>query len=486
MEPVSIDTLVKLKNALSIHLPGMPGFKAEMYPYQQVGVVYLYKAHTTNLFDQCGLGKTVQALGLLELLKQRGELNKALICTPSVLSSRQWARETSRFTSLQPLCAIGDKTDRVSAYGGWYDVLFVTYPILLRDYPYLIELGYNVIIFDEAGYFRNPESKTSDIARQLARGRDWRINMTATPVQNNLQDLHTMFSVIGLESVVGSKTYFWNRHIRSIIIEGFSHTTGRRVRYPKVLGYKNVEELIQRVNPYFLRRTIHDERVEVYLPPLTCTTRHVSMSAELVKEYKRATGKILEDDAAGITPISRMSMHALQKIVDKAKYPALLEMLTQDLAKEKVIVFAWYLPTIADIDKMLTEAGIGHVCITGEGKEDKDVLKQKFENDPSCRVLVGTTAIEMSLNLQIGSYMIALDQFYNPTRTEQLIGRIRRIGSQYNKVVFVQLLVSDDTIEARIPTILEHKSALANYLFSETSEIFPALSKDELRKLIGG
>ncbi len=455
------DTLLGIKNYTGeFHLPAMPGYKGELYPYQRLGVGYMFKAQACNLFDQCGLGKTVQALGLLELLKQRGELNKALICTPSTLSSRQWARETSKFTSLMPLCAIGDKTERVSAYGGWYDALFVTYPIIQRDWQYLADLGYNVIIFDEAGYFRNPDSKTSAIVRQLAHGRSWRINMTATPVQNTYQDLHTMFSVIGLESVVGSKNWFWSRYIRSILIEGFSHSQpGRRVRFNKIIGYKNIDELILRINPYFLRRTIHDANVNVYLPPLTCTTKHVAMPDKLVKEYKQAAGKILEDDASGATPISRMSMHALQKIIDKAKYPALMEMLgpNGDLEHEKVIVFAWYLPTIADIDKLLTQAGIGHVCITGEGnnKEDKDALKTVFETDPNCRVLVGTTAIEMSLNLQIGSYIVALDQFYNPTRTEQLIGRIRRIGSQYNKVVFVQMLVSDDTIEARIPQILE-------------------------------
>ncbi len=163
-----------------------------------------------------------------------------------------------------------------------------------------------------------------------------------------------------------------------------------------------------------------------------------------------------------------------------------MDMLKNDLANEKVIVFAWYLPTVADVDKMLTEAGIGHVVITSEVKADKDALKYRFETEPDCRVLVGTTAIELGLNLQIGSYIVALDQFYNPTRTEQLIGRIRRIGSQYNRVVYVQLLVSDDTIENRIPLILEQKAALASHMFGEQSEIFPQLSKDDLRRLIGG
>ncbi len=219
-----------------------------------------------------------------------------------------------------PVCAIGDKTDRVSVYGGYYDVLYVTYPILQRDWQYVVDLGFNVVIYDEAGYFRNPDSKTSKIARYLARTRQWRVNMTATPVQNNLQDLHTMFSVLGLEHVVGNKNYFWNQYIRFKVIEGFRHDhTHRRVRYTKIFGYKNTGDLIYKINPWFLRRTIHDSCVEVYLPPLTCTTKYSSMTTELMKEYKQATGKILADDASGVSPISNMSMHALQKIVDKAK-----------------------------------------------------------------------------------------------------------------------------------------------------------------------
>jgi len=458
-------------------------FKEEMRPVVNFRTSS-HEIHLPCVTHNCGLGKTVQALGMLQLMKQRGELNKALICTPSELSSKQWARETAKFTTLKPACAIGDKTDRVGVYSGWYDVLFVSYPIVLRDWEYIVDLGYNVIIFDEAAYFRNPTTATFKIACRLAQGRDWQINMTATPVQNNLQDLHTMFCVIGLEGIVGSRSYFWSHHIRHVLIEGHSHTTGRWVRFDKILGYKNVAELQHRIDPYYLRRTISD--VEVYLPPLTTTIKYVPMSPDLLKEYKQATGKLLADDISGVTPISRMSVHALQKIIDKAKYTMLMKMLTEDLALDKVVVFAWYLPTIADIDKLLTEAGIKHVVITGETKEDKDALKQRFEKEPDCRVLVGTTAIELSLNLQIGSYMIALDQFYNPTRTVQLIGRIRRIGSQYNKVVFVQLLVSDDTIEARIPDVLSQKAALHDYVFDEKSEIFPALSKEDLRRLIGG
>jgi len=482
---VSEATLLSIKNVPVINLPAMPGFQAELYPYQKRGVAYLYKARMCNLYDSCGLGKTVQALGMLQLMKQRDELNKALICTSSVLSSKQWAREISRFTTLQPACAIGDKTDRVSTYGGWHDVLFVTYPIILRDWQYIKDLGYNVVIFDEAAYFRNPSTATFRVASALARGRDWRINMTATPVQNNLQDLHTMFCAVGLEGIVGTKSWFWGRYIRHFQIKGFSKTTGRRVCFDKIIGYKNVDELAKRIEPWFLRRTIHDSSVEVYLPPLIVTTKSSAMTPALKKEYRVAAGKMLEDDSSGVKALSNMSIHALQKIVDKAKYETLMNMLIGDLAKDKVVVFAWYLPTIDDIDELLTKAGIKHVVITGDTK-DKDDLKQKFENDLDCKVLLGTTAIELSLNLQCSSYMIALDQFYNPTRTEQLIGRIRRIGSQYNRVVFVQLLVEDETVESRIPAILEGKAALANYLFDEKSEIFAPLSREEIRRMIGG
>jgi len=98
-------------------------------------------------------------------------------------------------------------------------------------------------------------------------------------------------------------------------------------------------------------------------------------------------------------------------------------------------------------------------------------------------VLVGTTAIERALNLQKSAYLINVNQLWNPQRMEQLLGRIRRFGSEHARVVVVNLLCSD-TVEQKMQKILSERAAVADYVFNETNELFEALTDEQLIALI--
>jgi SNF2 family DNA or RNA helicase len=132
----------------------------------------------------------------------------------------------------------------------------------------------------------------------------------------------------------------------------------------------------------------------------------------------------------------------------------------------------------------LKEAGIGFVVITGnESKKKREAARQTFWNNPKCKVLLGTTAIEESLNLQCAKIQLNLDMLWNPARHDQLAGRHRRIGSIYDEV-FVFSLLMRNTIEEAVWNTLNRKQAVNDYMFDEKTEIFDTLSAAELWKLI--
>jgi len=100
-------------------------------------------------------------------------------------------------------------------------------------------------------------------------------------------------------------------------------------------------------------------------------------------------------------------------------------------------------------------------------------------------VLLGTTTIERSLNLQAARHMAALDTIINPARMRQIAGRVARIGSRQPTVYFHTVLARD-TQEAAYPGILQREQALADWLWSEQSDLFPALSPMALLRMISG
>jgi SNF2 family DNA or RNA helicase len=376
--------------------------------------------------------------------------------------------------------ATGEKGARVSAYGGYYDILVITYQVLLRDIYYLQDMTFDAVIFDEAAYFKNSSTKTAHAAKVLASRSNRIINMTASPIQNTLLDVHSLFDVAGLQHVLGNRAYFRSRYLRELPLNGIS-PGGKPFTFYKPLGYKNVAEFIARINPYFLRRTLRD--IDQELPEVTTVDRWVNMTAEQKMQYDHARYGA-KQTAENKTRIElESSIHAVQSAADMVKLDSIVELVTTDLADQKVAIFAEYLPVIDALAKKLIAAGVKGVVVTGENRKMRDTLVQQFTNDPTCQVLLGSRAIETQIDLQTSAYMIAVNRFWNPTRVEQLVGRIRRLGSTHSKVILVNVMTRG-TIDEKIPKILERRAALSTFVFNEVSDLFKALSKEELMELI--
>jgi SNF2 family DNA or RNA helicase len=120
-----------------------------------------------------------------------------------------------------------------------------------------------------------------------------------------------------------------------------------------------------------------------------------------------------------------------------------------------------------------------------ESKEDRYTLQKRFMETPEPQVIIGTSALEMSLNLQMARYMIQIDYIRNPKRMEQLYGRIRRIGSPYSNIVVIQLITSN-TFEERIPQVLARREAVSDFMLGDDSSgFFAELNDEELRIILG-
>ena len=94
----------------------------------------------------------------------------------------------------------------------------------------------------------------------------------------------------------------------------------------------------------------------------------------------------------------------------------------------------------------------------------------KFNNDNSCRIIIGTMAMSEGLNLQRGNILIFYDVPMGSYGTlQQVIGRINRIGQ--DKPMVVYYLMADKTIDIKLKKLLTAKAEMSEKIFGSLSEV---------------
>lgn len=263
-----------------------------------------------------------------------------------------------------------------------------------------------------------------------------------------------------------------------------------------------VQDLIQ---PFALRRTAADIE-DVDLPAVISSNVYLELTPAQRSRYdelKEGVIQIVSDEGVQVKQATALSkIHYGAKICtglaalgeeDTPGTSVKLDWVMDkvgpdgDLGSEKVVIFLGYKTSIRALQARLDAVGVGYVTIWGDepDKAKRAEAIEKFWTDPSCRVLLGTQAIEQSLNLQVANHLINVDMILNPARMEQLAGRIRRDGSAHTSV-YVHNLLTLDTQEERYIPLLEREQALIDTVWDESSELFESLSPLALLTLISG
>lgn len=477
-----------------------------LFYYQKTGVAWLYTTTRALLADSTGTGKTAHALALLQRLKNTGQLSpqkRAIIICPAKSVLGSWKADGfDEFVPDMKVAVAGQtnprkgqtaKSLRYAIYDDpTWEVLLINYELVRLDIERLEQLGIQYAILDEAHYVRNHETATAEAVKRITIPAKRVVAMTATPIQNHLLDLHAIMEVLGLGYIFGTKELFAKRHHLYRLVN--VHYNGRTAPTKKLVGLKNTVLLKRMIEPFYLRRSYKD--ISVPLPSMKSQTVWLDMTPKQQKAYDAIKSEeIAKLKAEGMThqALKAVALRLQQIAVTTAfltdeDHSAKLDWLMQkakgDWQDEKVIAFSKWHPSLKAFGLRLKEAGIGFVVITGkESKKKREAARQKFWHDPDCKFLLGTSAIEESLNLQCAIAQVNIDSLWNPARHDQLAGRHRRVGSVHDEV-FVFSLFIRGTIEEAVHYTLRKKQALSDHMFDESSELFDSLSAAELEHLI--
>eukprot|EP01084_Bolivina_argentea_P199133 340814_1 len=129
---------------------------------------------------------------------------------------------------------------------------------------------------------------------------------------------------------------------------------------------------------------------------------------------------------------------------------------------DKVIIFSNFSQSFNVISERLEKENIKHLQFhsklrRGQRKEVLNEFKNKKKGFFGKNVLlISAKCASVGLNLMCSNHVIFLDPRWNPALDNQAIGRCWRLGQ--NKTVYVTRLITNDTIEEKILSLMQDKN----------------------------
>ncbi|MEB1806570.1 MAG: SNF2-related protein [Bacillaceae bacterium] len=463
------------------HLPHL-----EPYPHQiEVANTVIEKMNgKAILADEVGLGKTIEAGLILKEYMIRGLAKKVLILVPASLVS-QWAYELNQKFHIP---AVPQKKAYV-----WEqcDVVVASIDTAKRNphFDIVMKQDYDLIIIDEAHKLKNPKTKNYEFVKNLKK--KFCLLLTATPVQNRLNEIFNLVSLLKPGHLGDLSTF--EKNYRS------------NQRAPK-----NDEQLRELVNKVMVRNRREETGIEwtkriVQTVPITFSKEERELY-DAISSLKHDPNVLTS--SFGMLTLQReicssreAAFMTLKNMMDKAKeegrplsnadrFIKMIENIKQNSKAEKaleiikgidgkVIIFTEYRATQLYLQWFLKQHGISSVPFRGGFKRGKkDWMKQLFQNH--AQVLIATEAGGEGINLQFCSHIINYDLPWNPMRIEQRIGRIHRLG-QKNDVRIYNFAV-EDTVEQHILKLLYEKINLFERVVGELDDILAKLELPSLEE----
>jgi len=289
-----------------------------------------------------GLGKTIEALALIQHNREAGVKKPVLlICPTSVLNN--WKKEAERFT-LELSVAIHHGVNREKKSGfkklaAKNAIVVSSYALLNRDLESFKQAKWSGIILDEAQNIKNAETKQSKAARSLQA--DYRIALTGTPVENNVGDLWSIMEFLN-PGFLGNQSQFKKSYFIPIQTQRDEDAATK---------LKNI------TGPFILRRLKTDKSIITDLPDKVEMKEFCTLTKEQASLYEAIAIDTLESlegsegiERKGLVLATLMKLkqvcnHPAQFLKDNSSFPnrsgkltRLTEMLEEILANDDKVL----------------------------------------------------------------------------------------------------------------------------------------------------
>jgi len=362
-------------------------------------------------------------------------------------------------------------------------MVITSYAIVQRDKDILHPIKWASVILDEAQNIKNPATKQSVAVKKL--GADYKVVLTGTPVENHLGDLWSIMDFLN-PGLLGSFNNFRKKYLIPIETRRDKNST-------------NV--LKKLVKPFILRRLKSDKNVISDLPEKVEVKEYCNLTKEQAALYnsivKNLESAIKEKDGvsrrgtilATITKLKQICNHPAAFLKDNSRIQGrsgklhrlkeLIEVIL-DIGERSLIFTQYRQMGIMLKDYLRNTFGEEVLFFHGQltpHKRQQMIDKFDSKNGPKIFIL-SLRAGGTGLNLARANHVFHYDRWWNPAVENQATDRAYRIGQTKN--VQVHKFVTSGTIEEKVDSIIERKTALAEEVVTTGEQWLTELSDKEL------
>lgn len=444
------------------------------------------------LSDEVGLGKTIEAGLVMKEYLTRGMIKRFLVLTvPSLVD--QWEEELAGKFNL-PTVTTNQPAFRADPAAFWREHSAIVASLHTLKQPAHLEIArqvnWDLLVIDEAHYLRNRTSQAWQAVN--APPRQFLLLLTATPVQNSLEELYNLVTLLQPGQLPSPKE-FRDRFIDK-----------RHPHQPR-----EPEELRRLLGQVMIRNTRANAGIQ--LPPRRAETVlfdpepeesafreqwETDLRARLAKlnpGQASLWGRLLLQTAGSSPAAWRDALKsfpdrkAAREWSDHAPLEAswarkcdLLSPLTK--GEGGVVIFTQYLHTQSAVAERLRAAGSPVWVINGQTPPpERQPITETFHREGGALLL--THSGTEGRNLQFCHRMVNFDLPWNPMEIEQRIGRLHRIGQRHPVRIFN--FVARQSLQEHLLQILQEKLNLFELVVGETGLILgDRFSSDEFAEEI--
>ena len=200
----------------------------DLFPYQMTAINHQCSHPESMLWQDPGLGKTVETLTSIAHLIGSNWLTAVIVVAPLRVARLVWRQEALKWGHTKHLTfsmVMGTKDQRTRALLKPANIYLMNYENLqwLAEtlHTYFVAKGrplpFNGVVWDEVNKCKNSTTHRVKSVRKILPHFKWATGLTGTPVSNGYGDLHGQYLVVDKGARLGtSKTAFRTRFYRKV------------------------------------------------------------------------------------------------------------------------------------------------------------------------------------------------------------------------------------------------------------------------------
>lgn len=436
-------------------------------PYQLDALEFVLKRTGAGLMLDPGLGKTSTILAMISLLKERGQLTRALVVAPLRVAKTVWpaeARKWKDFNHLRVvhLCEMTEE-ERLFHLSRAYDIFVINPESLVKilDLREKLPCWFNLLVVDESTKFKDPSTQRFKALKRHLHDFPRRVILTGTPAPNGAADLFGQMYIVDLGKRLGRYITHFRQRFMVPDRTGYNYTLipGAEERIyalinDVLLRQKSVDHLDmpELVNNY----------IEIELP--SAARKHyreverdflTRLSEETVVAFNAAAaGSKCRQISNGFVYSSEVQGQWSQLHTEKLDA---LEELVEEMQGRPLLVFYEFIA-----DREMIKQRFNQAIDINDGKVERNVADFNAGKIPL--LLAHPASAGHGLNMQEACSTVCwYGVTWNLEHYQQATARVWRQGQKANQVI-VHHIVAKDTLDQRVLRTLDTKNAVQERL----------------------